>query len=530
MSDATTPQPKAAPRPFTGPELMVLTIVLAMANLMEVLDISIANVSIPTIAGDLGVSANQGTWVITSYAVSNAITVPITGWLSRRFGQVRVFSTAIALFTIASLLCGLSQSLSALIFFRVVQGAVAGFMVPLSQALLMNNFPPEKRGMALAVWVMTIVIAPIIGPILGGWITDNYHWSWIFLINIPVGVLAYFGVLAMLSDRETPRQKVPVDAIGIAMLIVWVGSLQLLLDKGNELDWFNDPFIIGLALTAVIVFVIFLIWELTEEHPVVDLALFKYRNFRWGVISLAFGFSGFFATTILLPLWLQTQLDYTAGWAGLVLAPGGVLALILSPLVGKNMDRVDPRKFATVAFILFAILSFWRSSFNTGADYITLATPQLLQGAAVAMFFAPLVSINLSGIDPARAANATGLQNFLRMMAGSFGASIVVTAWDRRQALHRTQLMESISNYSQTTIDYLRQLTDAGATTAQAYGQLERSVSVQAYMLAANDIFYVIGWVFFILIFLIWFTKPPFRGATGAPPAAPTVRTGVVRG
>src|SRR5580692_298261 len=210
---------------FKGYQLVLLTISLSLAIFMNVLDISIANVSIPTIAGDLGVSANQGTWVITSYAVSNAITVPITGWLSRRFGQVRVFGTAIALFTVASLLCGLSQSLAQLIFFRVVQGAVAGFMVPLSQALLMNNFPPDKRGMALAVWVMTIVIGPLVGPILGGWITDNYHWSWIFLINIPVGILAAFGVWTMLGDRETPIRVDPIDTLGIILLIIWVGCL-----------------------------------------------------------------------------------------------------------------------------------------------------------------------------------------------------------------------------------------------------------------------------------------------------------------
>ncbi len=513
----TPPAPPASPtrRAFSAGELTLLTIVLAMANLMEVLDISIANVSIPTISGDLGVSANQGTWVITSYTVANAITVPITGWLSTRFGQVRVFATAIALFTVASLMCGLASSLEFLIAFRLIQGAVAGFMVPLSQALLMNNFPPDKRGMALAVWVMTIVIAPIIGPILGGWITDNYHWSWIFLINIPVGIFACFTIWQMLGDRETPRRIVPVDSIGIGLLVVWVGCLQLMLDKGNELDWFNDPFITCLAVVAVVAFVIFMIWELTDEHPVVDLALFKHRNFRNGVIALALGFAGFFATTILLPLWLQTQLNYTAGWAGLVLAPGGVLALILSPLVGKNIQRVDPRKFATVAFILFAILSFWRAQFNTSADYLTLALPQLLQGAAVAMFFLPLVSIILSGVEPARAANATSLQNFLRMMAGSFGASIVITMWDRRQALHRTQLSESISNYAQSTLDYMNQLMSSGATAEQAHAQLDRVLSQQAYMLAANDIFWIIGWVFLSLIFLVWTTKPPFGGGVG---------------
>jgi MFS transporter, DHA2 family, multidrug resistance protein len=508
--------PAPARRPFTGAELTILTITLAMANLMEVLDISIANVSIPTIAGDLGVSANQGTWVITSYTVANAITVPITGWMSNRFGQVRVFASAIVLFTLSSLMCGLSNSLESLIAFRLIQGAVAGFMVPLSQALLMNNFPPDKRGMALAVWVMTIVVAPIIGPILGGWITDNYHWSWIFLINIPVGVFASITVWQMLGDRETPTRVVPVDGIGIGLLVIWVGSLQLMLDKGNELDWFNNPFIVGLALVAGVVFVIFMIWELTDVHPVVDLALFKYRNFRNGVIALALGFSGFFATTILLPLLLQTQLNYTAGWAGLVLAPSGVLALILSPIIGKNIQRVDPRIFASVAFILFAILSFWRAKFETGADYFTLAAPQMLQGAAVAMFFLPLVTINLSGIDPLRGANATSLQNFLRMMAGSFGASLVTTFWDRRAAYHRTQLVEHVNNSGQATIDYVEQLTKLGASVDQAHAQIDRTLSVQAYMIAANDIFWILGWVFVALIFFIWTTRPPFGGGGAA--------------
>jgi DHA2 family multidrug resistance protein len=506
----------AAPPPFTGGQLALLTFVLAMANLMEVLDITIANVSIPSIAGDLGVSANQGTWVITSYTVANAITVPITGWLANRFGQVRIFASAIVLFTVASFCCGLARSLEALITFRIIQGAVAGFMVPLSQALLMNNFPPAKRGMALAIWAMTIVVAPIIGPILGGWITDNYHWSWIFLINIPVGIFASIAVWQMLGDRETPRRHLPVDSAGIALLVIWVGSLQLMLDKGNELDWFHNDFIVALAAIAFMGFVLFLAWELTDEHPVVDLALFRYRNFRNGVIALSLGFAGFFATTILLPLWLQTQLNYTPGWAGLALAPSGVLAVLLSPVVGKNMGRVDPRRFASFSFVLFALLSFWRAHFNTSADFFTIALPQLLQGAAIAFFFVPMVSINLGGIEPGRTANATSLQNFLRMLAGSFGASIVITAWDRRQALHRTQLTEHLSNFAQPTQDYLRQLSALGLPPEQAHGVLDGVLSNQAFMLATNDIFWILGWIFLALTALVWTTKPPFGGAAGS--------------
>jgi DHA2 family multidrug resistance protein len=515
-SAAELPPPPAGPPPFTGGQLALLTFVLAMANMMEVLDITIANVSIPTIAGDLGVAPNQGTWVLTSYTVANAITVPITGWLANRFGQVRIFAGAIALFTVASAFCGLAQSLPMLVVFRVIQGAVAGFMVPLSQALLMNNFPPAKRGMALAIWAMTIVVAPIIGPILGGWITDNYHWSWIFLINIPVGIFASIAVWQMLGDRETPRRKLPVDAVGIGLLVLWVGSLQLMLDKGNELDWFNNPFIIALGAAAVVGFAFFLVWELTEEHPVVDLALFRYRNFRNGVIALALGFAGFFATTILLPLWLQTQLNYTPGWAGLALAPSGVLAVLLSPIVGKTMGKVDPRRYASFSFLLFAILSFWRSQFNTNADFVTIALPQLLQGAAIAFFFVPMVSINLGGVEPGRTANATSLQNFLRMLAGSFGASLVITAWDRRQALHRTQLSEHLSAFAPPTQDYLQQLESLGIPPDQARGVLDNQLANQAFMLATNDIFWVMGWIFLALMFLVWTTKPPFGGAAGS--------------
>jgi DHA2 family multidrug resistance protein len=514
----SSPAPAASPgpAPFTGGRLALLTFVLAMANMMEVLDITIANVSIPTIAGDLGVSPNQGTWVLTSYTVANAITVPITGWLAGRLGQVRVFASAIALFTTASACCGLAQSLEMLIAFRIVQGAVAGFMVPLSQALLINNFPPEKRGTGLAIWAMTIVVAPIIGPILGGWNTDNFHWSWIFLINIPVGIFASIAVWQMLGDRETPTRKLPVDRIGIALIVLWVGALQLMLDKGNELDWFNDSFIVALACVAAVGFVVFLVWELTDEHPVVDLALFRYRNFRNGVVALSLGFAAFFGTTILLPLWLQTQLDYTPGWAGLALAPSGLLAVLLSPVVGKTMGKVDPRRYASFAFVLFAILSFWRAQFNTNADFFTIALPQFLQGAGIAFFFVPLVSINLGGIEPARAANATSLQNFLRMLAGSFGASIVITVWTRRQALHQTQLSEHLNVYAQPTQDYLARLHELGMPTQQAHAFLARVLGNQSLMLATNDVFWILGWIFLALIAFVWTTRPPFGGGMGS--------------
>jgi DHA2 family multidrug resistance protein len=505
----------AAPQPYRGAMLVVLTFVLAMANLMEVLDLTIANVAIPTITGDLAVAPSQGAWVITSYAVANAITVPMAGWFALRFGQVRMYALAIAVFTSASLLCGLSASLAQLVSFRVLQGAAAGFMVPLSQALLIAAYPPEKRSMGLAIWGMTIVVAPILGPLLGGWITENYHWSWIFLINLPVGIFASVATWQLLGDRETPTRKLPVDGVGMALLVIWVGSLQVMLDKGNELDWFNSGSIVAFGLVALVGFALFLAWELFEAHPVVDLALFRFHNFRRGALALALGFALFFASIIVLPLWLQTQLGYNSQWAGYALAPAGVLAVIFMPIVGRSIGRVDPRVLSTVGFVVFAIVAFWRAHFTTGADFVTIALPQLLQGFGVAFFFTPLISINLGGIPPQRIANATGLQNFLRMMAGSFGASIAISVWDNRQTLHRTQLAENISAYDAVTRNFSDRLAGAGFAPDAAHALIERLLGNQAYMLATNDIFWAVGILFLVLIPVLWTTRPPFSVGAG---------------
>ena len=321
------------PAYLQGPSLLLLTVGLATANLMEVLDITIANVSIPNITGELGVAANQGTWILTSYQVANAITVPLTGWLAQRLGQVKLFVVAVALFTLASLFCGLSVNFPMLLSFRVFQGAVAGFMIPLSQALLLNSYPPRDRGIALAIWGMTITVGPVIGPILGGWISDNYHWSWIFLINVPIGIVACLITWQMLKDRETATRKLPVDGVGAGLLVLWVGSLQILLDKGEELDWFHSPFILSLGIVAALGFAVFLVWELTDEHPIIDLSLFKFSNFRMGLLSLTLAYSVFFLGVVILPLWLQTQMSYTALWAGFAIAPTGLFAVAFSPLV-----------------------------------------------------------------------------------------------------------------------------------------------------------------------------------------------------
>ena len=512
MASPTRP----APAPYTGGMLWLLTFVLAMANMMEVIDLTIANVAIPTITGNLGVSPTQGAWIITSYAVANAITVPLAGWVAGRFGQVRIYAVMIAGFTLSSLLCGLSTSLEMLITSRVLQGACAGFMVPLSQALLMNSFPPAKRAMGLAVWAMTITVAPIIGPILGGWITDNYHWSWIFLINLPVGIFASIATWVMMRDRETPTRKLPVDGVGIALLVLWVGALQVLLDKGNELDWFRSDFIIALAIVAAFGFALFLAWELTDEHPVVDLALFRFPNFRRGMMTLGLGFSLFFSSLVLVPLWLQTQMGYTPQWAGYAMAPGGVFAVICAPIVARLMGKFDLRLLASIGFMMFGSVAFLRSMFTSDADFYAIALPQFLHGVGIAFFFTPLISINLGGIPPARIANATGLQNFIRMMMGSFGASIAIASWDNRASVHHAQLVENVNAYGANVREYVDKLTSLGASAEQAYGQVERALTGQAYMMSTNEIFWVIGWLFMVMIPLLWRTRPPFSTGPGA--------------
>ncbi len=511
--------PKAAyapPPPLSGGQLVMGTLVLSLATFMNVLDSSIANVSIPAIAGDFGVSPNQGTWVITSFAVSNAISVPLTGWLTQRFGMVRLFTLSIALFVLASLLCGLAPNLGMLILFRVIQGLVAGPMIPLSQALLLQSYPKSKAGMALAMWSMTTLVAPVMGPLLGGWITDNMTWPWIFYINVPVGLFAAVITWNIYRERDTPTRKLPIDSIGLASLVIWVGALQIMLDKGKELDWFASPEIVILGLVALIGFVFFLIWELNEDHPVVDLHLFTRRNFWVGTVALSLGYGTFFGNVVLLPLWLQQYMGYTATWAGIIMAPVGLLAILLSPLVGKTTQKVDPRLYATIAFSTFAIVLWMRSSFNTNADVATLMIPTIVQGIAMAFFFIPLVTLTLSGLSPERIPAASGLSNFARITAGAFGTSIATTLWENRAAEHHAQLVESINNASIPATQALNQLSGLGLSHEQSLGYLNRLVDQQAFMLSANDIFAASAALFVGLIVIIWFAKPVHGGAVDA--------------
>ncbi len=506
----------SAPAPLTGRPLLIGSIALSLATFMNVLDTSIANVSLPSIAGDLGVSTDQGTWVITSFAVSNAISLPLTGWLTRRFGQVRLFTASVALFVLASILCALAPSIGLLILFRVLQGAVAGPMIPLSQSLLLSSYPPARAGTALSMWAITTLVAPVVGPVLGGWITDNLSWPWIFYINVPVGVLAGVATWVVYRRRETPAVKLPIDKVGLALLVVWVGALQVLLDQGKDLDWFGSPLIVALAVVAAVAFALFLVWELTETHPIVDLSLFRRRNFWTSSLAMSLGYGAFFGNVVLLPLWLQQYMGYTATLAGVALAPVGLLAILLTPLVGRRVGRTDPRWLVTVAFAVFALVFVMRSHFDTDASMTVILIPTLVQGAAMAFFFVPLISLSLSGLPPERVPAASGLFNFARITAGAFGTSIVTTLWDRRATLHHGRLIEHLTAGDPTTGRALADLAGTGLDAAQRLALLNRGVDQQAFMVASDDVFRLSAWLFVALIAVIWMARPVAGGGGSA--------------
>jgi DHA2 family multidrug resistance protein len=495
-------------QPLTGSSLVLGTIALSLAVFMNVLDSSIANVSIPAISGDLGVSPQQGTWVITSFAVANAISVPLTGWLTMRIGQVRLFVTSILLFVISSWLCGMAPNIGILIAARVLQGAVAGPMIPLSQALLLSSYPPSKSGMALAFWGMTTLVAPIMGPLLGGWISDNYTWPWIFYINIPIGIFAAWATWSIYHKRESAVIKLPIDKVGLGLLVLWVGSLQLMLDKGKELDWFNSIEIVVLAGLAIVGFIYFVIWELGDAHPVVDLSLFKGRNFSGGVVAISIAYGLFFGSLVILPLWLQTQLSYTATEAGKVMAPVGILAVILSPVVGKLLPKIDARFVATMAFIIFAIVFYLRSRFTVDVDAYALIVPTIIQGAAMAMFFIPLTSIILSGQKPEKIPAAAGLSNFARIMCGGIGTSVVSTIWENRTTLHHAQLAEHTGVVNPAFGQAVQNLGGIGIPEPGAWAVINRTMDIQAATSSATDIFWISSVLFLSLIALVWMTKP----------------------
>ncbi|BBI99114.1 MFS transporter [Ferrigenium kumadai] len=507
-----------APGVLSGIRLVLATIALGLGSFMNVLDLTIVNVAVPTMAGDFAVTPTEGTWIITSYSVAEAIMLPLAGFLAGRFGEVRTFVASTLLFTLASLLCAMSFSFPMLLASRVMQGVFGASMIPLSQTLLTTIYPPHQRGLALGIWAMTTVIAPIVGPLSGGWLIDNATWHWIFLVNLPVGLLVGVSVAILMAGRDViqpAKRHQRIDWVGLALLIVGIGSLQILLDKGNELDWFNSATIVTLGVLSAVGLLTFVVWELGESAPLVDLSLFAQRNFLVGSVCLLLGSIAFFGVVVIVPLWLQVFQGYTAFWAGKTVAFGGVLAFFLGPVIGIYINRIDARAITTFGFIVFALVGFWSARFTPDIDYWPVALSRLFMGIGIACFFLPLVTISISGLPAERVAAASGITNLMRNLGASFGTAITTWLWASDAAEQHARLMENIHPYNPAVNDYLDRLRQLGMPDDAAHAWLERMINTQSYTLATDHILTLSALLMLSLVTLIWWARPPFVARLG---------------
>jgi DHA2 family multidrug resistance protein len=490
----------------TGRRRFVAGIALASVNLMVVLDMTIANVSVPHISGNLGISPNQGTWVITSYAVAEAICVPLTGWLAQRFGSVRVFILSILGFGLFSVLCGLSTTLGMLVACRIGQGLSGGPLIPLTQTLLMRIFPADKRARAMGMWAMTTLVGPALGPILGGWISDNWSWHWIFFINVPVVLFSAGVSYSFLRVIETPMEKLPIDRIGLALMILWIGALQIMLDIGREHDWFADTTVLGLALFAAIMFVVFVIWELTEEHPIVDLRVFRHRGFTISALTIAFGFGTYFAGIVVIPQWMQITLGFTATWAGIATAFTGMAGLFVGRLAPILITRIDPRIVLSGALLWAGGATLLRTNWTSGSDFWTLGLPQFIMGLGMPFFFVTATSMSLSAVPPKELASAAGLQNFLRIMGVAVSTSVVMTYWNDQARVAGSELAGRLNPDGPGG-------TIAGFSVEQSRALMAQLVDREALTIATDKIFLIAGLLMWLIAAFVWLAPKPKRMA-----------------
>ncbi|MBS1209059.1 MAG: emrB [Proteobacteria bacterium] len=493
--------------PLHGLMLFVAALVLAAGNFIAVLNMTITNVAVPTIAGALGVTTSQGTWVITSYAVAEAITVPLTGWLAGRFGSVRVFCSSMLLFGLFSALCGVSGSMGMLLFMRVLQGLSGGPLMPLSQTLLLRVFPKDKAAAATAIWAVTTLVAPVMGPLVGGYMCDQASWGWVFFINVPIALVGGWFGWNLIKRYETATEKAPIDKIGLVLLVVWVAALQIMFDEGKDKDWFASSYIVTLAIIAVIGFAAFMIWELTERHPVVDLRVFRHRGYSMSLMTLVLAFGAFFGINVITPLWLQQFMNYTATWSGMATAWSGVLAIFMGPLAAILTEKTDSRRLVFFGVGWLALITFWRAFGTTDMGFWDVSIPLLVMGLGMPFFFVPLTSVALASVEERETNSAAGLMNFVRTLAGAFATSLVQTLWEDRIKLNHADLV--------TNLDPANQAMLAGsldpATQAAASGGLDSLVTSQSVMLATNQLFMVLAVILGIAALSIWLAPRPAR-------------------
>jgi len=491
------------------------------ATFMEVLDTTVVNVSLPHIAGSLSASIDEATWALTSYLVANAIILPMTGWLASRFGRKNLLMLSVVGFTASSFLCGLAPTLGLLVVFRIVQGATGGCLQPLSQAVLLEAFPPSDRGKAMGFWGLGIVVAPIMGPVLGGWLTDNYTWRWVFYINIPVGIASIVMTKLFIFDPPYLRQeKRGIDYWGIGLLAVGIGALQILLDKGQEKDWFASSLMTTLAVISVVSLVVLVIHELTTEHPVVDLRVFKARSYAVGVFLMTVLGFVLYGSMVLLPIMLQTLLAYPALQAGIAMAPRGIGSFFMMPLTGLMTGKFDARKLLTAGLVIGGFTLIWLSWLNLEAGYWDIFWPQLIQGVGMSLLFVPLTTVSMDPIPRERMGNATSLFNLMRNIGGSVGIAMTGTMLARHQQSTTALLGRNVTPYDPAAQSMLMQMragfmaagADATTATQRAYAAMFGMVQRQASMVAFVGIFQLLGIMFLVLTPLVLLMQRPKGG------------------
>jgi len=482
---------------------------LAFANFMVILDLTIANVSVPTIAGNLGITLEQGAWIITSYAVAEAICVPLTAWIASRFGSVRTFLFSMAGFGLFSMLCGVSQTLGMLVACRIGQGVFGAFLMPMSQTLLMRVFPPNQQNVAVGMWATTLLLGPALGPIIGGWLTDNWSWHWIFLINIPVALACIVTGAVLLRSLETDRQVLPVDLAGLLLLVIWVGCLQIILDIGRNHDWFEDPLIVMLGVVSLISFLVFVIWELTEEHPIVDLRILHNRGLWVSLVTLAITFGAYFAGYVLVPQWQQAWLGYTATQAGYSTAYVAFAGLITAPLVAMLMAKFDARLLVSAGTVWLALLMVVRTRWTTDADFWSLTLPQFIQGLGMTFFMLPIMGLTLSTVDEKDMAAAAGLQSFMRTLATAFATSLSLTYWGDAQRAARSEMVAGLRPENLPA-------GNSGLSAEQSRHVISNMVEMEATTAALLHTFWVISALLLVSATLIWLAPKP-KPSAGLP-------------
>jgi DHA2 family multidrug resistance protein len=506
-------QDQQQPQPLSGAPMWLAGFGLALANFVVILDTTITNVSVPHIAGGLAVSPAQGTWTITSYAVAEAITVPLSGWLSARFGTLRTLVWALLGFGLFSVLCGLSRTIEMLVVLRVLQGFCGGPMMPMTQTLMLRVFPPDKMGLANGLWGVTAISAPILGPLAGGMIVDNLDWPWIFFINLPVVGVCYLAVTGLLRKFETQTRKERIDITGMVLLVLFAGSLQLVLDLGREHDWFASGLIVTLAVVSAVAFAVFIAWELTDSHPVVDLRVLRHRSLAVGLPVLAIGFGSMMAMLVLIPLWLQSVVGYTASSAGQLMAMQGVFAVLLSPVAAVLMQKVDMRWPITAGLVITLATAIMRMGWTGDADFWTFATPQLIQGVGMPFFFIGVMTMALVGVPQRDIAMAAGLLNFLRTVAGAAGTALSTSAWDNATRATRGELVGTLNGVNQMTAQM------AGGREI-GLAVVERLVEEQAATIGSAHVFALTAVAIAVTTALVWLMPRTVAQGTAGIPAA----------